>query len=132
MNPSDFEFLATFLHKTSGLSLTEGKEYLLEAKLGPLAQSTGLAGIPDLVKLLRKGNDPQLESAVTESMTTNESSFFRDIHPFEDFKSLLLPELIKERQTTRTLRIWCAACSTGQEPYSLAMLLEDDFPQLKS
>ncbi len=130
MKTADYDFLSTFLMKTSGLALGPGKEYLLEARLVPLAQSLGLSDFDSLVGELRRGADHRLSEAVTEAMTTNETLFFRDKTPFEDLKKTLLPSLIEARQSTRRLRIWCAAASTGQEPYSLVMLLLEAFPQL--
>jgi chemotaxis protein methyltransferase CheR len=131
MTGSDYEFLSVFLLGTSGLMLGPSKEYLLEARLTPLAQSWGFSGIPELVETLRRGHEPRLATAVTEAMTTNETSFFRDRQPFEELKTVLLPTLIHKRRATRTLRIWSAACSTGQEPYSIAILLADHFPELR-
>jgi chemotaxis protein methyltransferase CheR len=113
------------------LSLGTGKEYLLEARLVPLAQSWGLSTIEELVKELRTRNDERLHSAVVEAMTTNETSFYRDKIPFEELKASILPDLLETRKISRQLRIWCAAASTGQEPYSTLMLLADSFPQLK-
>lgn len=132
MQKTDYEFLCSFLIKRSGLSLGEKKEYLLEARLVPLAQTQGLAGIEELVRELRKGTNERLAAAVTEAMTTNETLFFRDKTPFDELREKLLPSLIEARKTTRQLRIWCAAASTGQEPYSFAMLLKDSFPELSS
>ena len=132
MTPADYEYLANFLLGTSGLALGTGKEYLIEARLVPLAQSCDLEGIEQLVTELRKGNNSRLSSAVTEAMTTNETSFFRDKKPFEELREQLLPSLTKARQTRRTLRIWCAAASTGQESYSIAMTLLEAFPEARN
>lgn len=129
---SDYEFLSAFLLKRSGLHLGPNKEYLLEARLIPVAQSWGLAGIEPLVLELRRGNNERLNSAVTEAMTTNETLFFRDKTPFDELRDVLLPPLLEARKSSGRLRIWCAAASTGQEPYSLAMLLLESFPQLQS
>ncbi len=131
MTPFEYEYLSNFLLGKSGLSLGPGKEYLLEGRLIPLAQSWGLTGIEDLVKELRSKNDERLHSAVVEAMTTNETSFYRDKIPFEELKASLLPALLESRRTSRQLRIWCAAASTGQEPYSILMLLADSFPELR-
>jgi chemotaxis protein methyltransferase CheR len=130
MNPSDYEFLSGFLMNSSGLALGPGKEYLLESRLVPLAQSLGLADFDGLVATLRRGGDKTLSQAVTEAMTTNETLFFRDKTPFEELKTILLPPLVEARKASRKLRIWCAASSTGQEPYSLAMLISEAFPFL--
>ena len=93
-------------------------------------RSHGLTQIEELVQLLRLKPNPTLERSVAEAMTINETSFFRDVRPFELLRLQLLPELIGKRRQTRSLRIWSAACSTGQEAYSLAMLLLEHFPQL--
>ena len=130
MNSNDYEFLCNFLMQASGLSLGPNKEYLIEARLHPVAQSWGLADVGELIEYLRTKKDMQLNTAVTEAMTTNETSFFRDKRPFDDFEKVMLPELIESRASTQTLRIWCAACSTGQEPYSLAILIREKFPAL--
>lgn len=131
MNAVDYEFLSGFLLQSMGLSLGSGKEYLLEARLIPLAQSLGLQDFDQLVSELRRGRDAKLKSAVTEAMTTNETSFFRDRTPFDDLKNTLIPALIASRANSRRLRIWCAAASTGQESYSVLMLIDEYFPQLK-
>jgi len=132
MKPADYEYLANFLLGTSGLALGAGKEYLIEARLVPLAQSCDLDGIEQLVIELRKGNNTRLSSAVTEAMTTNETSFFRDKKPFEELCELLLPPVLQARQTSQTLRIWCAAAATGQESYSIAMTLLESFPEIRN
>ncbi len=132
MNPNDYEFLSDFLLNASGLSLGKGKEYLLKARLEPLAKSLSLDGIPDLVAELQRRNTSELSSAVVEAMTTNETSFFRDKSPFDDLRNHIIPTLIPLRATTRRLRIWCAAASTGQEPYSIAMTIRESFPELDS
>jgi len=131
MNSQDYDFLSQYLMKTSGLALGSGKEYLLEARLTPLAQSFGLANFDQLVSELRAGRDERLSSAVMETMTTNETSFFRDKTPFEEIKNVLLPSLIAARRETKSLRIWCAAASTGQEMYSIAILLREQAEKLR-
>jgi chemotaxis protein methyltransferase CheR len=128
--PAEYAFLATLLQQQSGLALGEGKEYLIESRLLPVAACFGLAGIPALVARLRATLDATLVRAVCEAMTTNESSFFRDGAPFELLRQQILPELIEARRATRRLRIWCAAASTGQEPYTVAMLLATLTPPL--
>lgn len=129
---SDYEFLCAFLLKRSGLYLGPNKDYLLEARLIPVAQSWGLTGLEALVLDLRRGGNERLSSAVTEAMTTNETLFFRDKTPFDELRDTLLPQLLESRKSSGRFRIWCAAASTGQEPYSLAMLLLEAFPQLQS
>lgn len=131
MTPGDFNLLSSLLKKRSGLVLTEDKTYLLESRLIPVARKRGMSGIDDLVGAIRKNNDEQLLREVTEAMTTNESFFFRDTRPFELFEQTVLPQLLESRATRKSFRIWCAACSTGQEPYSLAMILEENAAKLK-
>ena len=130
MNAADFEYLSTVLRQRSGLVLSTEKGYLLESRLLPIARDNGLETLEDLVNLMRSKNDEKLLSAVTEAMTTNESFFFRDDRPFTIFREDTLPGLIATRADTKRLRIWCAAASTGQEPYSLAMIIKDMEAQL--
>lgn len=125
MSPADFAFLSAFLRQTSGLVLTEDKAYLLENRLQPLVRSNDLETLDDLVGLLRAGKKPGLDREIVEAMTTNESFFFRDINPFDNFRDNVLPKLLSARASSMRIRIWCAAASTGQEPYSLAMLLQE-------
>jgi chemotaxis protein methyltransferase CheR len=125
MTELDFEFLRAFLKARSGLALTAEKRYLVESRLGPVCRRLELDSLSDLVRGLKGGRDPDLENAVVEAMTTNETFFFRDKAPFELFRDVVLPRYLKSRAATRRLRIWCAAASTGQEPYSLAMMLNE-------
>lgn len=126
MKNQDFEFLAGLLKEKSGLMLTSDKVYLLESRLTPLARKRGLDTLDALVQKLRTSRDDSLIKDVTEAMTTNESFFFRDNTPFDIFKNHVLPAMEKSRPNKK-LRIWCAAASTGQEPYSLAILLKENW-----
>lgn len=130
MNASDFAFVAGLLKDRSGLIITPDKLYLLEARLTPIARKHGLDNIDRLAEALRKSAPPVMADEVVDAMTTNETMFFRDRTPFDQLKKTLIPALIEQRSASRSLRIWSAACSTGQEPYSLAMMLRDDFPAL--
>ena len=130
MTEFEFDFLRTFLKARSGLALTPEKRYLIESRLGPVSRQFDLDNLAALVAALRGGRDPDLERAVIEAMTTNETFFFRDKSPFDLFRDVLLPRYLTARASTRRLRIWCAASSTGQEPYSLAMLLDEAAPRL--
>jgi chemotaxis protein methyltransferase CheR len=105
--------------------LTPEKRYLVESRLSPVCRRFAMADLTQLVTTLKGGRTPSLENAVIEAMTTNETFFFRDKGPFDLFKDVLLPRYLTARAATRRLRIWCAAASTGQEPYSLAMLLNE-------
>lgn len=125
MNPLDYDFIGELLKRRSGLVLAPGKEYLLESRLTPIVREHGLSSLDALVADLRKPGSDTLQAEVTEAMTTNESFFFRDNTPFDLFKEDMMPALQVSRATQRKLRIWCSACSTGQEPYSLSMLLKE-------
>ncbi len=125
MNPLDYDFLRKCLKERSGLVLSADKQYLVECRLLPVARKAGLGGLRELVAALKLGNAEALMTAVVEAMMTNESLFFRDKLPFEQFRSTILPTLKAARRASRTIRIWCAAASTGQEPYSLAICLRE-------
>ena len=124
MTPLDYEYLRKLLKERSGLDLSADKQYLVESRLLPLARRSNLNGIPELVQRMKGGAEP-LTSEVVEAMTTNETFFFRDKIPFDHLKDAVLPALAQARAARRALRIWCAASSTGQEPYSIAMLLKE-------
>lgn len=126
MKVEDFEFLSRLLKERSGLVVTKDKVYLLETRLMPVARRSGLKDLDELVQKLRTGRDDKLLTDVTEAMTTNESLFFRDTRPFDIFRDNVLPGMMKARATQRKIRIWSAACSSGQEPYSLAILLKEN------
>ncbi|KNY20197.1 protein-glutamate O-methyltransferase CheR [Methylobacterium sp. ARG-1] len=125
MTELEFEYLRTFLKQRSGLALTAEKRYLVESRLTPVCRRFNLAALGDLIGALKLGQDGAIERAVVEAMTTNETFFFRDRIPFDLFRDTILPEALARNASKRRLRIWCAAASTGQEPYSLAMLLQE-------
>lgn len=129
---TEFQFVADLVRKHAGIVLEAGKEYLVESRLRPIVTAEGLSGFPELVSRVKAGTHALLQQKVISAMTTNETSFFRDLHPFEALRSVILPDLIAKRAATRTLNIWCAASSTGQEPYTIAMILAEHFPQLAS
>jgi chemotaxis protein methyltransferase CheR len=124
MTPLDYDYLQKILKDRSGLMLSADKKYLLESRLLPLARKIGVVGISDLVAKMKAGGEALIRDVV-EAMTTNETFFFRDKTPFDHFKDGVVPELLRTRAERRALRIWCAAASTGQEPYSLAMVLKE-------
>jgi chemotaxis protein methyltransferase CheR len=128
VNSQDFEFIAQLLRKRAGVVLTGDKMYLLESRLAPLARKEGLPSIDDLIHVVRARREERLITQVVDVMTTNETFFFRDKAPFEHLKETILPPLAQARRGSR-IRIWSAACSTGQEPYSIAMMLEQN-PQI--
>jgi chemotaxis protein methyltransferase CheR len=130
MTPLDYDFLRRYLKQRSGLVLTADKQYLVESRLLPVARKAGHASLGDLVEALKRGGDELLMATVVEAMATNESFFFRDKIPFEHFRSIVMPALLAARRNGRSIRIWCAAASTGQEPYSLAMCLKDMAPDI--
>ena len=130
MNQSDFDFIAGLLKQTSGLVLTPEKAYLLESRLMPVARKFGFDNLDNLVASVRKDRSKQLIDEITDAMTTNESLFFRDTKPFEQLKAFIIPTLLKARSGTKSIRIWSAASSSGQEPYSIAMCLKDMAAQL--
>ncbi len=123
MTSEDIDHLAATLKLRSGLILGSDKTYLIESRLAPVARREGFATASALLTALRTKRDEKLMATVTDAMTTNETFFFRDKVPFDQFKSDVLPALAKARQSD--LKIWCAACSTGQEPYSLAMMMDE-------
>jgi chemotaxis protein methyltransferase CheR len=124
VTPLDYEFLRRLLKERSGLDLSADKQYLVESRLIPLTRRAGLPGITELVQKLKAGAEA-LTAEVVEAMTTNETFFFRDKIPFDHLRETMLPELLQSRASRRSLRIWCAASSTGQEPYSIAMCLKE-------
>ena len=124
MTPLDYEFLRKLLKERSGLDLSPDKQYLVESRLVPLARKAGLNGITELAQKMKMGGAEPLIAEVVEAMTTNETFFFRDKTPFDHLKDTMLPALLQARAARRSLRIWCAASSTGQEPYSIAMCLK--------
>ena len=124
MTPPEYEYLRKFLKDHSGLDLSADKQYLIESRLLPLARKIGLSGISELVQKMM-GGSAAFNVQVVEAMTTNETFFFRDRIPFEHFRQLIMPQMLRSRANRKTIRIWCAAGSTGQEPYSLAMSLKE-------
>ncbi len=125
MTPLDYDYLRKCLKERSGLVLSADKQYLVESRLLPLARKAELGNLGELVAVLKSRRDPALMTAVVEAMTTNESFFFRDKTPFDHFRQTVMPALLVARRNSRFIRIWCAAASTGQEPYSLAMCLKE-------
>jgi chemotaxis protein methyltransferase CheR len=124
VTPPDYEYLRKLLKDHSGLDLSADKQYLIESRLLPLSRTCGLASISELVQKM-KGGAPTIVAQVVEAMTTNETFFFRDKVPFEHFRDSIMPGALKARAARKSIRIWCAAGSTGQEPYSLAMCLKE-------
>ncbi|WP_334973078.1 CheR family methyltransferase [Nostoc sp.] len=130
VSTTDFEYLRELVNHHSAVVLFGDKTYLAELHLQPIVESAGFASIADLVTYLQTQPFNSLHVQTIEALVTNETSFFRDRHPFEALKKYVLPELVKQRAIERSLNIWCAACSNGQEPYSIAILIHEHFPML--
>jgi chemotaxis protein methyltransferase CheR len=127
VKPQDFEYLQRTLKERSGIVLSPDKAYLVDSRLTPVARKRSLGTLDDLVAAMRKG-DTALLTEVTDAMTTNESLFFRDFKPFEGMRDAILPALVAAKKAAGKpkVRIWCAACSSGQEPYSIALLIREN------
>jgi chemotaxis protein methyltransferase CheR len=132
INANDFQYISKMVQDLSAIVLVTGKEYLVESRILPLAKQEGFASIEELVKSLRANPKNGLSTKVVDAMTTNETSFFRDIHPFETLKKHIIPDLMKKREATKQLNIWSGASSSGQEPYTIAMILRENFPELRN
>jgi chemotaxis protein methyltransferase CheR len=132
LSPTEFNFIRRLVLEQSAIVLEEDKGYLVESRLLPLARREGFPSLNLFVQKLQVEPLQALHRRAVEAMTTNETSFFRDFHPFETVKKLVLPDLIARRSAEKELSIWCAASSSGQEPYSLAMLIRENFPTLAS
>jgi chemotaxis protein methyltransferase CheR len=128
LTATSFDYVRTLVHKESAIVLAPGKEYLVEARLLPVARQLGLADVGQLVDSVRSRPTPDSTRRIVEALTTNETSWFRDGDPFTALTSTVLPALQATRGPAERLQIWSAACSSGQEPYTIAMLLEDALP----
>lgn len=127
---ASFDYIRTMLAELSAIALEDDKKYLVETRLLPVARRAGLSSIDDLVTRLRRTPNDPLRQQVVEAMTTNETSFFRDQVPFETLRTIILPDLLARREGSRKLNVWSAACASGQEPYSIAMLWSEHFSHL--
>ena len=123
----DFRYLQDLVHARAAIVLEPGKEYLALTRLDPVARSAGMGSVGELVEALRADEGSALHERVVEALTTNETTFFRDAKAFETLRTVVLPEVLARKERSRTLSIWSAGCSSGQEPYSVAMLLREDF-----
>lgn len=130
ITPAAYAFLSQMLKERSGLILSGDKQYLLESRLMPVVRKHAKDSIDALVAVAKGPSGEPIRVDITEAMTTNESFFYRDKTPFENFEKIMLPHMLKARANQRRLRIWCAAASTGQEPYSLAMLIKENQAKL--
>jgi chemotaxis protein methyltransferase CheR len=129
LSEDDFDYVRDLVREQAGIVL-DTRKYLVDSRLASLARKEGFATSEEVVARLRMRRYGGLTRKVVESMTTHETAFFRDVHPFEVLRTTVLPKVLSRRILTRKLAIWCAACSTGQEPYSIAMLLREHFPSL--
>lgn len=125
INPADFDFVRDLVRKRSAIVLEPGKEYLVESRLTAVARGEGFPSLDEFLAEIRAQPANGLHQRVVEAMTTNETTFFRDIHPFDALRQTVIPELLERRAAERKLLIWSAACSSGQEPYSIAILLKE-------
>jgi chemotaxis protein methyltransferase CheR len=130
MTDRDFDAVRRLLREYSAIVLDADKRYLVESRLAPLLRQRGLKSIGDLLAQLRDPPDGALHRQIVEALVTSESSFFRDHHPFEALRKVVMPDLINRRRAQRRLEIWCAASAAGQEPYSVALLIREHFPEL--
>ncbi len=124
ITPNEFAVFSQFLEKNCGILLAPHKQYLVQSRLGKIMQESSLDNLISLVRQLERPGSTQLKDKVIDAMTTNETLWFRDVHPYDILKHKLLPE-IKAKQSRQQLRIWSAACSTGQEPYSMSMIIDE-------
>jgi chemotaxis protein methyltransferase CheR len=131
ISPVDFDYLRRLMRERTAIVLDAGKEYIAESRLANLVSQEGFSSLTDLLRQLRANSFNGLHRKVVNAMTNNETWFFRDVLPFQALKARILPELMAARSTERTLRIWSAACSAGQEPYSIVMSLQENFPELR-
>jgi chemotaxis protein methyltransferase CheR len=132
LTATSFDWVRQLVHRESAIVLAPGKEYLVEARLLPIARSMGLPDVGQLVDSVRTRPSPESTRRIVEALTTNETSWFRDGDPFTALTSTVLPSLLAARGPAERLQIWSAACSSGQEPYTIAMLLEDALPNAAS
>ena len=130
LSEADFAYFARFLKENSEIVLAPEKDYLVDTRISPIQKKLGLSSLGELINKLRLEPFGALHAEVIEAMTTNETYFFRDVKPFEALRNEVLPELIRARSSKRSLYIWSAACSSGQEAYSLQMILKESFPHL--
>ena len=133
LQQSDFDFVQKLVQQKAAIVLDNGKQYFVESRLTPLAQNTGHDSIEKLIQALKQNpHNSRMVEQVVEAITIHETSFFRDIHPFKCLKEVVMPSLLEKRASQHSLNLWCAACSSGQEPYTVTMLMRENFPQLQS
>lgn len=131
LSVTDLSFICDLVYKEAAIVLDEAKTYLIVARLEPLARREGFNTLQELVVNLRRPGSSSLVTKAVDAMTTNETSFFRDVHPFMSLRKYVIPEIIERKADTRELNIWCAAASSGQEPYTLSLIVNEYFPELR-
>jgi len=132
LSEAEFDYVRRLVYEGSAIVLEPTKTYLAETRLIQIAREAGVATVGELVAQIRTTRVEGIHRRVVEAMTTNETSFFRDTHPFDALKQQIVPTLVETRKVSRSMSIWSAACSTGQEPYTIAMVLREHFPELAS
>jgi chemotaxis protein methyltransferase CheR len=128
LTAQEFAFISGLVRRDAAIVLETGKEYLVEARLLPLARQLGINSVSEFVNRAQHRPEPDTHRRIVDALTTNETSFFRDGEPFNQLVTMVLPDLVSRRAGNRNLKIWSAACSSGQEPYTLAMVLQDALP----
>ena len=132
LSPTDYAYIRGLVRERAAIVLEDGKEYLVEARLTPVARREGFGSLEEYLQRLRSQPSGPLHRKAVEAMTINETSFFRDWRPFEVLRKTVLPEVVAKNTALKSLHIWSAASSSGQEAYSLAILLKEHFPQVLS
>jgi chemotaxis protein methyltransferase CheR len=130
MTAQDFEYICKLVQERSAIVLEDGKQYLVESRLAPIVKQMNMDSLSALVRHMQDVPSNGLATKIVEAMVTTETSFFRDLHPFESLRKVVIPTLIEKRRDSRRLNIWCAATATGQEPYTVALVLREHFPEL--
>ena len=131
LQQADFDYIKDLIQKRAAIVLDDNKHYFVESRLMPVVEEQKLETITQLVGLLKRGGGAVLAQRVTEAITIHETSFFRDLHPFKALREQILPGVMQKRANTKTLSMWCGASSSGQEPYTIAMILREQFPELR-
>ncbi|MDJ0708394.1 MAG: protein-glutamate O-methyltransferase CheR [Leptolyngbyaceae cyanobacterium MO_188.B28] len=132
ISSADFEYIRKLMHQHTALVLAEDKAYLVESRLTPLLKEMGVHTLHQLVRRLKTEPFSSIHQQVLEAMVTTETFFFRDSEPFKMLQNFILPDLLQQRRSERRLCLWCAGCSSGQEPYSIVMLIQEHFPELST
>jgi chemotaxis protein methyltransferase CheR len=130
LKQSDFDFIRQMIQQRAAIVLDDNKHYFVESRLGPVVEETGSKSMDHLIEQLRGPGNTALQQKVTEAITIHETSFFRDMHPFKALRESVFPDIIEKRGSERAISMWCGACSSGQEPYTVSMILHQHFPQI--